>query len=205
MCYSTCLLRYYPDNNKLTCSKCPYDCYICNNDSTCIACNALEDFREIDTTTNRCIAKQGYFDNSNVVCVPCPSICMTCSSLTNCSACNKGYYLRIDAYCYTTCLDRYFANDVNNTCTNCPYSCLTCSANGDCLTCDQKDYRVVNKTKCVPIDGYYDNFTQISLKCPETCAFCMNASFCIVCLSGNYLNTENICNSKCPVRYYGNT
>jgi len=137
------------------------------------------------------------------VCLACPSICTACTSLAVCTACADTYFLRVDKYCYTTCLVRYFANSGNNTCTNCPYDCLTCNPNGSCLSCDiTTDFRTLNGTRCIPIPGYFDNITHISAKCPQACALCLNITYCINCNNRNFLNYLNQCNSSCPVRYY---
>jgi len=127
MCYSACPKRYYSDNDQLTCKNCPFDCYTCNSDGSCLSCDSLDDHRKPSFDGLRCVAADGYFDNNATVCASCPLICSACTSLTNCTACKPGYFLRIDNYCYTSCLARFFPNTVNNTCDMCPYDCYTCN------------------------------------------------------------------------------
>jgi len=157
----------------------------------------------MNTTSQRCVAKEGYFDNKTTVCSRCPSECKSCASLINCTYCNQGLFLRIDNFCYLTCLARYFANSLNNSCTNCPFECLTCKNSSECLSCDsQSDFRVLNRTKCVPLSGYFHNKMRVSAKCPQTCALCLNLTFCTQCNVGYFLNPDNLCKSGCPPRYY---
>jgi len=130
MCYSTCLERYYGDNDQLICKQCPTDCYTCNSDGNCITCNDTNDYRQLSIGGKRCVAKDHYFDNNVTVCALCASVCSTCTSLTSCTACETGYFLRNDNYCYDSCLSRYYGNIAYNKCENCPYDCYTCKNNG---------------------------------------------------------------------------
>lgn len=141
-CYSECLPRFYKDDETVNCESCPYDCYTCDKFGFCLSCNETEDYRILNSQTMRCQSRDGYFDNLVAVSVKCPSECTTCSSLIFCHSCANSYYLRADNRCYTTCLERFYADSDANTCNNCLYDCLTCDNSSSCLSCDSTtDYR----------------------------------------------------------------
>ncbi len=60
-------------------------------------------------------------------------------------------------------------------------------------------------SRCIPIDGYFDNLVQICVQCPLNCLTCKSSLFCTSCLNGTFLSTNNLCETSCPPRYYGNT
>ena len=166
MCYTTCLPRFFPNTSTLVCDNCPYDCYTCDSKGNCLTCNGTTDFRVllVNTTaqTSRCVPMNGYFEIFTQTASFCPVSCSLCLNLTYCTSCNNGFYLRADNQCYSTCLERYYADSSSNTCKNCLYDCYTCNNNNGCLSCSATiDFRVLNNTsqRCVPINSYYDNKT----------------------------------------------
>ncbi len=125
-----------------------------------------------------------------------------------CSRCLIGYYLGADNLCYTQCPSRYIASNSSLICSKCPYDCLRCDDNKNCLSCSlTADFRFLDRltSRCIPIDGYYDNLVQISSKCPSTCFTCSSERFCFSCASGYYLMDDNLCYNSCPKRYLLNS
>lgn len=61
LCYTSCLPRFFPNATSLTCDSCPYDCYTCSQGGSCLSCNATTDFRQLNSTTSRCIPEVGYY------------------------------------------------------------------------------------------------------------------------------------------------
>ena len=155
--------------------RCPYDCYSCLGDGRCISCNATTDFRQLSTTTNRCTPIIGYYESFAQASYPCPAGCSECSSPTLCTACLTGFLLNSSRLCSDTCALRYYPDYAVQSCQPCPYDCLTCNANGGCLSCSGSvDFRVlINLTnRCVPLPGYFDNFTSVSVACTSGCLKC---------------------------------
>lgn len=71
------------------------------------------------------------------------------------------------------------------------YDCATCSNPGaDCITCDAAiDFRVLNGSRCSPLDGYYDVVNNsIAQSCDSNCSKCVGvATDCTDCIVGYYL------------------
>jgi len=87
LCYNTSPPRYYVDPVSQIVKKCPFDCFTCNPDGTCLSCNSTVDFRILDSASNRCVAMEGYFDNLVQICVRCMPFCQRCQSLAKCQYC----------------------------------------------------------------------------------------------------------------------
>jgi proprotein convertase subtilisin/kexin type 5 len=133
----------------------------------------------------------------------CTAGCRTCLNASTCSSCSAGFFFQADRLCHSTCPLRMFPNSTSQTCESCPYDCYTCNMSGACLSCNAaEDFRVLEGTRCVSLQGYYDNKITVSLKCPSTCATCSSPTACGVCLSGFYLRLDDMCYSTCPERYY---
>lgn len=112
------------------------------------------------------------------------------------------YYLSQKDLCYDVCPERYYENTTYSVCTACPqYDCYTCGNNqsteSNCLSCSSSiDFRIQNGTRCVPMDGYYDNGTSISTAqlCNLTlCRTCSKVNFnCTACNDG-FILSANTC------------
>jgi hypothetical protein len=65
--------------------------------------------------------------------------------------------------CTDRCPDRYIPDLTIKACQRCPFDCLTCDSTGHCLTCSQLDFRTFSSaaSRCNPINGYYENYTQV--------------------------------------------
>jgi hypothetical protein len=119
------------------------------------------------------------------------------------------YYMISEDLCYDICPPRYYGNTTDLLCYSCPqYDCYSCgntaSTNNNCLTCNNTlDFRVLSGTRCIPIDGYYDDGFQNStaqlcdLTLCKTCS--LTQTNCTSCNDGFYLlgNTCNQCVSNC--------
>lgn len=176
LCFSPCPERFFQKSQN-TCVACPYDCYFCDINQNCIACNLQLDFRQLNITSQRCSPVSGYFDNLITISVRCPLGCSSCLNLSLCYSCSNNYYKRSNQLCYTDCLPRFYGNIASKTCTVCPYDCYTCDMNNNCLSCNtQTDYRYLNSTlqRCVSLQGYFDNNITVSVKCPIGCSSCIS-------------------------------
>jgi len=140
------------------------------------------------------------------VSAPCSTGCSDCSSFTLCKVCFSGLLLNSSGQCSDTCPLRLYPNLAVGRCLKCPYDCLTCDQNGGCTSCsDTIDFRIlVNSTKrCVPLPGYFDNFTTISVACTSGCSKCQSLNLCLECMVNQYLFLDGLCYSPCPDRYFG--
>jgi proprotein convertase subtilisin/kexin type 5 len=75
LCHSDCPPRFYGNPATTLCDPCPFDCYTCNQAGSCLSCNATADFRQLNTTTGRCVPLSGYYENYSTVCPSCPAHC----------------------------------------------------------------------------------------------------------------------------------
>jgi len=165
-----------------------------------LTCNLTSDFRVLNVSTQRCQAMQGYFDNLITVAVPCNSSCVYCMNLTFCTQCQDGYFFTKDNLCSAQCEVRYFAEVPTKTCKSCLFDCYTCKNSQACLSCNQTtDFRILNAntSRCVPLPGYYDNSTTVSVQCPVVCNECSSAKVCSACSNSNYLRFDNYCYARC--------
>ncbi len=71
--------------------------------------------------------------------------------------------------CTLTCPTGFFADPATFTCSPCLYSCLTCSTNSTCETCSSANNRALVGTDCLPLPGFYDNFTADAKPCVSPC------------------------------------
>lgn len=179
------------------CQKCSYDCYTCDNNSTCLTCDSHTDRRQIDSNSSRCIPLKGYYDNGSTVSAACPSVCTACLSPSHCTECNYHYYLGRDNMCLYKCSTPLLAKGQQRpTCSNCPYDCMTCDEYGDCLTCNASEHRQLNpaNSRCEPMKGYYDDRTFVSKACSSNCKECISPYDCSSCEAGYAFNwTSNKC------------
>jgi len=200
-CLSSCAVRLFLQNE--TCTPCPYDCFTCDLNANCLACNSFTDFRVLNPTINRCVPIDGYFDNKVSVSVLCPANCSLCQSFTVCSKCSNGY-LGPNQLC-GDCPPRYYSNNQTRTCVKCPYDCFTCDGNNGCLSCSSADMRTLSNSRCVANQGYYsDGINSLCLPCPFTCKSCNSSSFCAACKPGYFLDLTNQCIENCGVRQFIN-
>jgi len=82
---------------------------------------------------------------------------------------------------------------------SCPFDCSTCDSTGTiCLTCNSiNDFRVLNGSRCIPMDGYYESNVTKAAACLNGCLVCKNSSYCLACKLNNFLRADNFCYSTC--------
>ena len=152
---------------------CPYDCYTCNSNGTCITCDDVTDHREFNSDTLRCDSQRGYFDNQVTISVKCIPSCSSCLSYTFCTSCNSGYSFQPNNACKSlnTCSPRMIYNNRTQGCQMCPYDCFSCIKNNACESCSSEDTRQLDlKTlRCIPLSRYFDNKTTVCVACPNNC------------------------------------
>ncbi len=184
------------------CKKCPYDCFTCDSNGNCQSCNATTDFRELNSTTKRCVAVQGYFDAKVTVASKCNQSCILCTALTNCSLCQDSYFLTPEKLCASFCPARYYADVPTKTCKQCLYDCYTCASDKACLSCNETtDFRTFDKatSRCVPIAGYYESVVRVSAKCSiSNCRKCLSPTHCTLCAKDFVLLSNFTCGVGCP-------
>ena len=90
-------------------------------------------------------------------------------------------------------------------CSGCPYDCFTCDANKNCLSCSFDDSRTLSNNRCIPLAGYFDNSTQKSAKCLGVCSTCRSITYCMSCVTGYYLRSDNKCYSTCLPSFYADS
>lgn len=84
-CYDICPQRYIANTTSLICMTCPYDCYQCSLSGTCTACSAAIDYRQLNSSSGRCVAMDGYYDDGiNSTAQPCSSDCLHCINESIC-------------------------------------------------------------------------------------------------------------------------
>ena len=124
---------------------------------------------------------------------------------------NAVYQIKVSTFCYgycpsvpsqpndwCSCPIRQFAGP--SSCLPCPYDCYTCNSTGACLSCSSADSRVLdlNSSRCIPIDGYFDNNVTVSTKCLSKCSLCSSLTICSACSSRYFLNISASTCDSCP-------
>lgn len=73
------------------------------------------------------------------------------------------------------------------TCHNCPDDSLTCN---DYDSCNSSEYRELNPSshRCMPMKGYFDDFSFVYKSCIPLCLNCMAGYDCFMCLKGDVFN-----------------
>lgn len=101
--------------------------------------------------------------------------CGSCSTSKDCLACQPPYYLEINT-CVSVCSFGLYTNPVDR-------SCLA--------SCPDLYYSVRQEYLCV--------------LCVSPCRTCSSQTYCLSCVNGTYLNSQNSCVSSCSdATLYGN-
>lgn len=103
LCVKSCPARYYQPIDARRCYKCPYDCYRCDFNGSCVSCKEDTDAREIDDAVLRCNPKIGFFNNYTEAAASCPASCSSCISETHCLSCAEGFMLTPQKLCLGSC------------------------------------------------------------------------------------------------------
>ena len=119
-CYDICPNFYYESNSDKLCKACnasAYDCLKCVTNQTCSSCDP--NTRVLNSITNRCDPKPGYYESGSLNATACDSNCKTCIlDSKNCTSCYVSNYLA-----------------GNNTCSPCISNCDSCNDATSCSTC----------------------------------------------------------------------
>jgi proprotein convertase subtilisin/kexin type 5 len=113
-----------------------------------------------------------------------------------CTICQAGFLLNSSTLCTNSCQARYYPDFVVEQCLVCPYDCYSCNSSGSCISCSSAlDFRTLNNetSRCVCMQGYFDNRTSQCVACPTGCARCSSLSLCLNCLSTYYLFIDDLC------------
>jgi proprotein convertase subtilisin/kexin type 5 len=188
-------------------SQCPAVCATCSSTVNCSSCS-FGFF--LSSWTCGAFCRSTFYPNATSrVCEACPTGCQVCTSLTVCTVCSTGYFLQSDKLCQNSCTPRFYGSSATTLCTACPFDCLTCDTSGlICLSCDANtDFRTlgVPNSRCAPMAGHFENSTAVAPQCPAGCSLCSNLTFCSACFPAAYLQTDNLCHSTCPARFFPNT
>ncbi|KAL4502619.1 hypothetical protein ABPG73_014376 [Tetrahymena malaccensis] len=181
---TSCITNYNLDNSSQSCSPtCDSSCKTCSeakNASKCLSCN------------------DGFYLDSGL-CKKCISPCSTCKSSSECLTCENGYTFDVtsskcqpqcDSSCLTcnkpndsnsclSCKDGSFLNNLSQ-CLPCKSPCLKCIGQADKCTSCITNYNLDNSSQsCSPI---------CDSSC-KTCSEAKNASKCLSCNDGFYLDS----------------
>lgn len=206
-CVSGCTIGFVAINSN--CVACTPNCSTCyatqSNCTSCIISNPL-----LYLINNICVIAQncpiGTYPNSTLyICDNCISPCASCSNYSYCLTCIIGSSLYL-GICSTNCPSGYYS--YNQICTICSSPCSTCSNSAtNCTSCltNLVVQLYLSNNFCVQAngcpDGTYANSTFNNCSfCNSPCNNCANLSFCLSCVTGNYLY-NGICSSSCPIGY----
>ena len=104
LCYTLCPNTTYANSTVFICYRCPTDCLLCLNGSTCTTCVSP---LIVDTTTKLCVCPSNTYYFSNA-CHGCHYSCLTCISTGqyyNCLTCDasKNRTLAVNSAINKTC------------------------------------------------------------------------------------------------------
>ena len=190
ICYEICPTRTYAVESQLVCNTCPYDCYTCTTNGLCLTCNVTTDFRQFNSTLNRCSPIVGYYESGTTVAGKCSNTCVACvGSASNCSVCINGYFLNVNT-CQSCMLNCVSCNS-STTCNNCSVNYVYNTAQPSCqLICSTGCSSCVNSnnncTACQP--SFYLSGTTRQ-QCMPNCTSCTTSTSCSNCAQGYTLNT----------------
>ena len=129
----------------------------------------------------------------------CSSNCLACSSYSTCTSCSSGFNL-INGYCTQNCPSGSYSS--SSGCSSCEINCKSCQNLAHCTSCSPGLYlsfsSTLNITTCVsscPTTYYPDN-SGWCFKCPNTCIFCSNSTYCTQCKTGYSLSNGLCTNSS---------
>ena len=118
---SQCFVRYFIGSGP-SCQPCPFNCYTCDSNGSCLSCNSSTDHRFLNGT--RCEPEVGYFSSNNLtVAQQCDPGCTRCLTASVCTACDSRHVLNNNGGC--DCTPGTYHSSYSG-CTRCYYKCLTC-------------------------------------------------------------------------------
>jgi proprotein convertase subtilisin/kexin type 5 len=150
-CLLTCPDGYYADATIRQCIICHVACEICTGPGTqtCTKCRIdttqatpVSYYKLATDTVCSTTCPDGYYKKTlSLTCDPCDGACSLCNSAPdNCQQCNNNsgiIYLNFGNKCYTSCLDGYYGDPLDNKCKPCHEGCALCStgSNKTCTAC----------------------------------------------------------------------
>lgn len=191
LCYDTCPERTYAVDSQLLCNTCPYDCYTCNNNGLCLSCNFTNDFRQLNSTSSRCVPIVSYYESGVTIAGKCASMCTVCTnSVSNCSGCIAGYFLNGNSCqpCMLNCVSCNNSTSCNSCITNYVYN----SSQGLCeLPCSTGCSSCVNlPSNCTACTSFFYLHGTTCLKCLANCISCTVSTSCNSCNTGYSLSAN---------------
>jgi proprotein convertase subtilisin/kexin type 5 len=169
------------------CAVCLYDCYTCNDATSCATCSATLDFRAINTGTQRCDPILGYWNNlTSSTAIPCDTSCLGCiTDAITCTSCQPGKYITgsVCSPCLLNCISCTTVTD----CSNCITSYIFNSSAGAC----QSDCTSINKcTACVVNPDS-------SMQCTACLSdYILSGSICVTNCGDGVITTDEACDDN---------
>ena len=188
-CLDSCPDFTYQNDLGDACLSCPYPCYLCSSETTCITfcSNIVSCSNGFYMSGTKCVTKdmcpaRTYPDDEMPYCKECAKACFTCYGATNkeCLSCNfeEGFSNIAKGTCGTVVCREGTYRTINFetkeiTCLPCDAGCSGCDSKGTekCIEC-QKGYisyrsSVENRVECrdCPV-GFFRN---LNSKCEGTC------------------------------------
>jgi len=223
-CLTTPPNGYYLDQKQNKYLKCDVSCDGCTlNSLNCKKCNQsnVDDslkYFNIVTDTGSCFLTSNtpifyYFSLADKIFKQCDVSCRTCIKAPSyCLTCNTNYYaIQLEpSKCVLNCPEKTWKNFIDKYCSPCHESCKNCiDSTVNCLECNDGYFPLEdNKKLCFkncPLGYIFDPINKICKKCPSNCESCNLDGICLLCFSGNFLNTKNKqCYSRCDPGFYGN-
>jgi hypothetical protein len=112
-CLFACPVRQYVVG--LSCLPCPFDCYTCLGNGSCLSCSAAVDHRYL--SQGRCLPLPQHYETNSSTAAPCVSPCFNCSSASLCLSCIPLYELS-GGSCVSYCPNATFPKATASSCQN---------------------------------------------------------------------------------------
>ncbi|CAD8190791.1 unnamed protein product [Paramecium octaurelia] len=209
-CLSVCDPGFFGNTTTKTCDQCNSNCLTCLADTNkdCLTCPAGKVLNIQNVISGECQTNclVGFY-KVNDGCSKCWKGCSACMDSTQaCLTCaSKFYRLKIDGWCYETCPNGYYNNQVGYLCSPCNSQCKTCYGFSEltCLSCNAPLAYYQNQCLVECYDGY-GSINNICEPCAANCKKCFGTqpNECLECMTGFY-TLNNQCYVKCPKSFIG--
>ncbi|CAD8121951.1 unnamed protein product [Paramecium sonneborni] len=209
-CLSICDPGFYGNATTKTCDQCNSSCLTClaGTNKDCVTCPPgkvlnLQDIINGECQTN-CLVGFYKVDDG---CAKCWKGCSACMDSTQaCLTCaSKFYRLRTTGWCYETCPNGFYNNQVGFVCSPCNTQCKTCNgfSESHCLSCNAPLAYYQNQCLVECYDGY-GSINNVCESCAANCKKCFGTlpNQCLECMTGFY-TLNNQCYVKCPKSFIG--
>ncbi|XP_076844464.1 proprotein convertase subtilisin/kexin type 5 isoform X2 [Brachyhypopomus gauderio] len=195
-----------PEYNE--CMACEEGCRTCvlYNPKHCLSCTDGY-YKYEEGCYKHCPAKT-YPVEDTMSCVVCEQGCVSCDA-EECHWCETDLFLS-DGKCIQECPDGFYGDENTQECENCHKDCLRCSGPGDdkCVSC--WNGLVLSSGECAwekescPEKTYLTDEHECEA-CHPSCEVCWGSqrNQCRTCISGRYMNAEELCVTRCPMGSFG--